>query len=250
MKAMRKSLRLPPGIAEKLGHYVYLYINPETGQPFYVGKGKGNRVYAHLKDDTDCEKIRIIRRLQRKGKEPRIEILIHGLADETTALRVEMAAIDLIGINNLANEVRGFESGIYGRTKLDDLIVQIQQPPVNIIHPVILIRINKLFVYGMTDEAIYDATRGVWKMGERRLNAQYAFAVYDGLVREVFHIESWHTGGTTPYTTRKAEDVDRPERWEFVGKVAEKAIRNRYRHKSVREYLPANTQNPVRYVKC
>lgn len=31
---------LPPGVAENLGYYVYLYIDPRTGEPFYVGKGK------------------------------------------------------------------------------------------------------------------------------------------------------------------------------------------------------------------
>lgn len=36
--------RLPPGVTEKLGYYVYLYIDPRDGHPFYAGKGKGHRV--------------------------------------------------------------------------------------------------------------------------------------------------------------------------------------------------------------
>lgn len=34
---------LPPGVGEQLGHYVYLYVDPRTDEPFYVGKGVGNR---------------------------------------------------------------------------------------------------------------------------------------------------------------------------------------------------------------
>lgn len=41
---------LPPGVGEQLGHYVYLYVDPRTGEPFYVGKGVGNRILAHFGD--------------------------------------------------------------------------------------------------------------------------------------------------------------------------------------------------------
>jgi len=30
-------------------YYVYSYINPTTGQPYYIGKGCGYRCYRHLK---------------------------------------------------------------------------------------------------------------------------------------------------------------------------------------------------------
>jgi hypothetical protein len=237
-------------MTEKLGYYVYVYCHPKTGAPFYVGKGKGNRVFAHLDDDSECEKVRYIARLRENGLEPRIDILIHGIEDETTALRVEMAAIDLLGIKNLTNQKRGFESGSYGRMPLHELVAQIEQPPADIIHPVLLIRINQLYFFGMTAEELYDATRGVWKIGERCEDARYAMAVYDGLVREVYRIDRWHIGGTTPYKTRDHADVDAPDRREFTGKVAEKAVRDRYLMKSVRDHFPANMQSPVRYVNC
>ena len=37
-----------PEVCEKLGYYVYRLIDPRNGQTFYVGKGKGNRVFAHV----------------------------------------------------------------------------------------------------------------------------------------------------------------------------------------------------------
>lgn len=34
--------------AEQLGSYVYRLRDPRDHETFYVGKGKGNRVFAHL----------------------------------------------------------------------------------------------------------------------------------------------------------------------------------------------------------
>lgn len=31
----------------KMGYYVYRLVDPRNGQTFYVGKGKGNRIFAH-----------------------------------------------------------------------------------------------------------------------------------------------------------------------------------------------------------
>lgn len=38
---------------QELKSYVYLLINPDTKTPFYVGKGRGNRVFDHLMDAKD-----------------------------------------------------------------------------------------------------------------------------------------------------------------------------------------------------
>lgn len=69
----------------ELKYYVYIYSNPQTEEIFYVGKGKGNRVFAHIKGRFESHKVNYIRDLRSKGIEPKIEILIHGLDDEETA---------------------------------------------------------------------------------------------------------------------------------------------------------------------
>src|ERR1019366_5709072 len=98
---------LPDGVAEHLGYYVYLYVDPRTNRPFYVGKGQRDRVLAHLDDFRDSTKTRVIAELQAGHLEPRIDILAHGLPDEETALRIEAAVIDLLGLGQLTNAVRG-----------------------------------------------------------------------------------------------------------------------------------------------
>jgi len=37
--------RFPEEVCVKLGNYVYRLIDPRNGETFYVGKGKGNRVF-------------------------------------------------------------------------------------------------------------------------------------------------------------------------------------------------------------
>lgn len=238
-----------PFLAEKLGYYVYLYINPLDGQIFYVGKGKGGRCLAHLVDTSESQKVQTIHAIQAAGLQPQIEILVHGLTDEETALKIEAAVIDLIGKDALTNQVRGYESGIFGRMPLGELSAIYNQEAVRVDEPVLLIRVNQNYRYGMNEIQLYDFTRGVWKVGERRNKAQYAFCVFAGIVREVYKIDRWLPAGSTA-STRPPEEINRPGRWEFVGQVAEDAIRQKYLLKSVDAYFVRGSQNPITYVNC
>ena len=234
-------------VAKALGYYVYVYCDPESGEVFYVGKGRDNRAFVHLKKDPDedSDLVRRINDLRARGRKPKIEILLHGLADEETAYRVECAAIDLLGKENLANAVRGWRSGINGRMTCDQVRAIYEREPVELLDPILLIRINRLFRYGLSPVELYDATRGVWRVGERRHGAELALAVYDGVVQEVYRIRAWFPAGST-FSTRGALDAD--GRWEFVGSVAEESARSRYLNKSVSAYFAQGSQQPVRYV--
>ncbi len=243
-------LKIPAEVARQLGYYVYLYVDPRTGRPFYVGKGQGERVLAHLSDEVESAKTRTIRELRAEGREPRVEVLAHALPDEETALRIEAAVIDLLGLGELTNAARGWKSIQLGRLPLQDLVAYYAPTPTEVVHPAILIRINRLYRHGMSEHDLYEATRGVWRVGGRRAGARYALAVFHSVVREVYSIESWHPAGSFPYQSRAASEVTIAGRWEFVGSIAPAEVRSLYLERSVEKYFRAGAQSPITYVGC
>jgi uncharacterized protein len=83
---------------------------------------------------------------------------------------------------------------------LDELIAMYEKEKGIIDDPVILIRINQRYHYGMSDDDLYDSTRGIWVTAPERHKAKYAFAVYGGIVREVYKItEPWQLAGTRSF---------------------------------------------------
>jgi hypothetical protein len=114
--------------------------------------------------------------------------------------------------------------------------------------PSILIRINQKYHDGMSRQELFEATRGVWKIAVRRENAKLAFAIYKGIVKEVYAIKSWHPAETLSYKTRT--DTHYPGRWEFNGGLAPQDIRNKYIDKSVKEYFTPSARNVITYVNC
>ena len=238
---------------ENIGYYVYIYSDPDTKQPFYIGKGKGNRCFDHLNYTNESEKVAKIKEILDAGKRPIIEVLVHGI-DEETALKVEAAAIDLIGIDNLTNIQKGHHSGVYGRVDVDELNSRYNKELLlesDITENVMLIRINKAYHYGMTPFEIYDNTRCCWKVNKDQADkVEYALSVYDGMVLEVFKIVEWLPAHSTLKNETTLEAIpERDEgRYEFVGNIAEDEIRKKYVGKMVTEIFPHGNQNPIKYV--
>ncbi|HEY0076122.1 MAG TPA: hypothetical protein VGB77_18620 [Abditibacteriaceae bacterium] len=238
------------GVAEQLGFYVYLYFDPFTDTPFYIGKGQGNRVFEHLEEQSETAKVQRIEQIRERGKEPKIELLVHGLPDEETALRIEAAAIDLLGIGSLTNQVRGWGSSDFGRRSVEEIEAYYARGEARIEEDALLIRVNQLFRPGMSALELYEITRGVWRIGERRHKVRYALAIYRGIVREVYRVDSWHRACSTSYETRNISRRLNKDRWEFVGDVAEETIRQKYLLKSVTNYFGSNWQTPYVYINC
>ena len=247
---MKIKTKFPSAIFNSLKHYVYVYVSISGGvdKIIYVGQGSCNRCFAHLKPDTNSDKYNTINSAIKNGK-LRIDILVYGV-DEATALKVEAAIIDLVGLKNLKNKKRGNEAREYGRITTDDLIAKLQPDKIKNAEEFterrILIR-NNNYYSGITDLELYEGTRGVWRASmEKCKKAKYALSVHSGVVREVYLIADWHQGGSTFYSTRTPNQKWK-ERVEFVGRIADDKIRNKYLHKDVSELWKFGAQNPITY---
>lgn len=238
---------LPPSIQSHLGHYVYVYVDPETKKPFYIGKGVGSRVLDHLSETGESAKVKKIQEIRASSRMPEIEILAHNLRDERTAFDVEAAAIDLIGKDNLTNMTRGSRSKDFGRMTLQQVIGHYAAKVVEFEHDVILIRINQTFRHNMSAIELYEATRGTWAMGSRRDKAKYVLPVFQGVTKEVYEITDWHPGGSIPYETREMLKDDRVE---FTGEIANEDIREKYVNADVRNFFTQGNTGSFRYVNC
>lgn len=225
-------------VIEQLEYYVYFLRDSGTKEVFYIGKGKGNRVFEHvacsLSDATESDKLDRIRAIKISGNSVEHFVLRHGLT-EPVAFEVEAAVIDFVGIPNLSNVQSGHYSTDFGIMTTEEVIAMYSAPPFATDKPVLLININKLFDREMSATEIYEATRKSWVVGQRREKAKYAVATYRGLTREVYEISDWYQIG---------------DRWGFNGKPADEAIRASLRYKSVAALSKRGAANPIRYFNC
>ena len=233
--------KFSPNIISKIHSYVYIYIDPRTDEIFYVGKGKGNRCFSHLSDQSESDKVKRIQEIREENKEPIIEMLIHGVP-ENVALKVEASVIDLLDLKKLTNKKKGHSSSKIGRMSMKKLVSIYEPEKANISEPSLLIKITRSFSYSLSPHELYDATRQFWRIGIDREQVEYAFAVFDGLIQEVYKVVSWHKAGTT-FSSRQPKDKDR---WEFVGRIADLEIRDKYIYKDVSEIT--NNQSPFYYL--
>jgi uncharacterized protein len=235
-------MKMTPEVMAVLKSYVYVYTDPRNGRPFYIGKGQGTRLFAHLDDTSETEKTARISAIRKSGQEPRIDILRYGLT-VTEASLVEASAIDLVGLSQLTNRIAGHHDKSFGIIGAREVIAMLSAKPVHVRHKAILLTINKLYRSNMTAEELYEATRGFWRVKRfRREQAEYGMAVYQGIVREVYRILKWHPAGTLQYQTRDSKSFKSSGRFEFDGIVATD-IRSEYIGNSV----GMGGQNPIRY---
>ena len=233
----------PPGVIEHLGWYVYRLIDPRDGSTFYVGKGKGNRVFAHMRgevaavddDELLSNKLKQLREIRLAGLEVIHVIHRHGIADEKTAYEVEAALIDAYpGLTNIMN---GAGSNEYGAAHIKELIATYQPETIVFQHKALMISVNR----SSKDVDLYDAVRFSWRVSvERARKAEVILATVKGIVRGVYEISSWDED--------EEFEATQNSRFGFRGKVAPPAIAQLYLGKKIPEDLrKKGAMSPVRY---
>jgi hypothetical protein len=236
-------------VINEIKFYVYRLIDPRNGNTFYIGKGKGNRVFDHMKgalafegDENEAsEKIGTIREIQRSGLTVIHVIHRHGLEDDT-AFEVEAALIDAFpGLSNEAGGRGSRERGAMNALQIQNIykaeeIIEIPEKCIIIkIKQWSVERHNVNFV-----DAIYEATRSAWKMSMARAKkAEYVLSVMDGVVRAVYSDMQWNF---------HREEKDRLE---FDGRIAPDNITSKYIGRKIPpEYRKQGMASPCLYVNC
>ena len=80
--------------------YVYQLTDPRNNQPFYIGKGTGNRAKTHLLEIPDTRNVykeNKIAAIRREGLEPKIEYIAENISDEKIAYNIEAELIKKYG---------------------------------------------------------------------------------------------------------------------------------------------------------
>src|SRR6056297_617128 len=135
----QKNPRFADQVSGKLGAYVYRLVDPRNGETFYVGKGRGNRLFAHVDaaeknldfldsdgvedevEDAISAKFARIRRIHSTGLDV-IHIVHRHDLDDQTAFEVEAALID--AYPGLTNEMGGHASGSKGSMSPKEIIAK------------------------------------------------------------------------------------------------------------------------------
>ena len=247
-----------PEVCAQLKYYVYRLVNPQNGQTFYVGKGKGNRVFAHAKcalkdyegvdyssedDDEDNLKYKTIRDIKRAGLEVIYIIQKYDL-EEKEALAIESALIDIYSIrSDFTNKIKGFNTT--DPTNAIALQRKLATPEYkdSASNPkYIIIKVKDYWIQQQQsedeDEARYECTRSAWKMKKDRAEQYpYVLSVTGGIVEEVYKVNEWHY--------REGQSSGRIE---FTGSVAEPKVRDIFKGKRIpAKYRQKGNASPCLY---
>lgn len=240
-----------PEVSAKLRSYVYLLVDSRTGRVFYVGRGRGDRCFRHVRaarlgideapgavgEHPKYPMLDRIREIERGGRPVRIEILRYGLS-AAEAMLVEAATGDALGIDahqelgSQRRPVAEVSSSLAKRAKFKRA------------HQVVLLRVG-----GTGADPSYEMARHSWRIGRRWIDPdaprspRWAVIVVGDLVGAVYRIDSWDPADP-------ADGGRRPvERYSFLG-TPDPELEARYVGKSVAAYLGTGSQGPVTYVWC
>jgi hypothetical protein len=243
----------PPEVSEKIGAYVYRLIDPRNGATFYIGKGRGNRVFSHacgelanrsdkaLPDsDEISDKIKQIRDIRLAGLQVGHVIHRYGM-DDATAFQVEAALID--AYSGLTNIMNGAGSNDFGTSHAKEIINRYAAELAVFQHKVLMISVNR----SASDQDLYKAVQCAWRLDVKKAaTAEVILATVQGIIKGAFVADQWLVA-TIANFNRLEQDM--PGRFGFVGREADASIQSLYVNKRVpEEFRKKGAANPIKYI--
>lgn len=237
-----------------LGNYVYMLMSSEDNRPFYIGKGKGNRVFDHIEEainsNKTTDKCDMIREIINSGATVKHVILWHGLETEKEALLLESVLIDTLNYlgHNLTNAVVGHHANEKGVMTTDEIKRMYDALPLDTMGAdCVIININGRYNRSMGSDAIYEATKEIWRMNPKRNGKmiKYVLSEYRGLIIDVFEVDEWYKK-ERQYTSGKKKG-QKYNGWGFNGHKASQDIRELYINKSIAHKKKQGQANPITY---
>lgn len=149
-----------PNVCKELEFYVYRLIDPRNGETFYVGKGKDNRVFQHVKTavqyDKDIDgaeaqddfslKYAKIREIHRAGLDV-IHVIHRHHMTHAVAHEVEGALIDAYpGLSNIQGGHGNNEYGVMNAFQIEKnimLLLQNLMKMTNALSSVLIVQFHK-----------------------------------------------------------------------------------------------------------
>jgi hypothetical protein len=243
--------RFPPEVGARLKWYVYRPVDPRNGETFYVGKGKGGRVFQRAKGalsastDEDAADLKSQRIKEIVASELEVGHVIHrhGIENEDVAFQIEDAVMD--AYPGLTNQIGGRGSGDYGTRHALEILTEYKAEPFVAREPLILISIGKSYEEGA--KSIYDAVRGCWVLNPARARKhKLVLAHRRGIVVGVFRATEWLPSTPANFPWHAGDE----SRWDFEGRPAEEETARIYMGKRVPEiYRAKGAANPIRFIE-
>ena len=235
-----------PDVSAKLRSYVYLLVDPRTGRPFYVGRGRNDRCFRHVRaaragaeGQAKYPMLERIREIESGRRTVRIDILRHGLSPDE-ALLVEAATHDALGLPGCP------ELGRQRRSAVEVGSFLAKRAKIKRAHQLVLLRVGATGA-----DTSYERVRHGWRIGRRWTDPdsprapRWAAVVAGDVIAGVYRIDGWRHAGPG----RGGDGSRPPDRFSFVGSP-EPELERRYVGRSVAAYGTAGARGPVTYVWC
>lgn len=245
-------------LPEAAGNYVYRLIDPRNGETFYIGKGKGNRVFNHVSeaaalrsDEEDAASLKLSRisEIQNAGLEVIHVIHRHDIPN-AAIYEVEAALIDAFpGLTNIQG---GHGSGSKGPMNAKEIIDKYELPMMeqNPVERLVLLNINRL--EDQSDrEIVYKQTQLAWRISKKKAEiADFVLGVVRGVVVGAFVAEEWLSATRKNFPDRLTDETEMPGRNGFKGEIAPNNVWEKFvgtSGKRISNDEMKHVQNPVRY---